>query len=372
MFCFNNEYAIAAAVAFRSLLENASKEYFYKLYVLHTDVSLENQRKLHEVVIEFKEHASLEFLNLQNRFEDLWGKTIIKGHYSKEGYYKLLAPSLFPQYETIIISDVDLVFLGDVSVSYFSLDAADDIYVAGVAAPGKILHIYDVYKNDFSQEEISKMVINSAYMVYNLDRMRKDSLETSLIKCVESNYWRVRQLDQDVINLCCYPKIKFLPLGNMMCNYVYDLYKTDEDFDDDKTFSRLELKEAMQNPIVLHYPGARKPWKDTACTKADEWLKYVAKTPFCEEFFGRKLATLNQIMAALTERTAAVAVRDGEIVDLKQAVLERDCKIATAEQQLRDCFHRIKEIEESHSWRITAPYRAIGAFVRRGLAALLG
>jgi hypothetical protein len=75
--------------------------------------------------------------------------------------------------------------------------------------------------------------------------------------------------------------------------------------------------------------------------------------------------------AALTERTAAVAVRDGVIADLKQAVFERDCKIATAEQQLRDCFHRIKEIEASHSWRITAPYRAIGAFVRH-MAALLG
>jgi lipopolysaccharide biosynthesis glycosyltransferase len=339
---------------------------------LHTDVSLENQRKLHEVVVKFKEHASLEFFDMQNRFEDVWDKTKIKGHYSKEGYYKFLAPSLFPQYESIVISDVDLVFLGDVSVSYFSLDAADDIYVAGVAPPGKILHIFDVYKNDFSQEEISKMVINSAYMVYNLDKMRKDNLETSLIKCVESNYWRVRQLDQDVINLGCYPKIKFLPLENMMCNYVYDLYKTDEDFDNDKTFSRLELKEAMQNPIVLHYPGARKPWKDTACTKADEWLKYVAKTPFCEDFFGR-------ITVALTERSAAVAARDGWIADLKEAVLERDCKIAnlenslgSAEQQLRDCFYRIKEIEGSHSWRITAPYRAVGALVRRGMAAVLG
>jgi lipopolysaccharide biosynthesis glycosyltransferase len=362
MFCFNNEYAIAAAVAFRSLLENASKEYFYKLYVLHTDVSLENQRKLQKIVVEFKEHASLEFFDMQNRFEDLWKKTRIKGHYSKEGYYKFLAPSLFPQHETIIISDVDLVFLGDVSASYFSLNAAEDIYVAGGAAVGKILHIFDVYKNDFSQEEISKMVINSAYMIYNLDKMRKDSLETSLLKCVESNFLRVRQLDQDVINLCCYPKIKFLPLGNMVCNYVYDLYKTDEDFDNDKTFSRLELKEAIQNPIVLHYPGSRKPWRDTACTKADEWLKYVAKTPFCEEFFG-----------------PITAARDGEIADLKEAVLERDCKIAnlenslgSAQQQLSDCFYRIKEIERSHSWRVTAPYRAIGALVRRGMTALLG
>ena len=36
---------------------------------------------------------------------------------------------------------------------------------------------------------------------------------------IESNYLRILQLEMDVINLCCYPKIKFLPLKNLMCNY---------------------------------------------------------------------------------------------------------------------------------------------------------
>ena len=283
MFCFNNEYAIAAAVAFRSLLENASKDYFYKLYVSHADVSVENQQKLHEIVLEFQEHASLEFLQMQNCFEDLWKKTKTKGHFSKEAFYKLVAPSLFPQYEKIIISDVDVLFLGDVSPSYFSLDPAEDIYVAGVGGVGKILYILDDYKNDFSPEEISKIVINAAYMVYNLNKMRKDNLESFFLKCVESNYLRILQLEQDVINLCCSPKIKFLPLKYMMCTYVYDLYKTDEDFDNDETFSRLELTEAMENPVALHYSGHKKPWKED-CTKAEEWFRYVMKTPFSEQF----------------------------------------------------------------------------------------
>jgi lipopolysaccharide biosynthesis glycosyltransferase len=173
--------------------------------------------------------------------------------------------------------------LGDVSPSYFSLDPAEDIYVAGVGGVGKILYILDDYKNDFSPEEISKIVINAAYMVYNLNKMRKDNLESSFLKCVETNYLRILQLEQDVINLCCYPKIKFLPLKNMMCIYVYDLYHTDDDFNNDKTFSALELREAMENPILLHYSGHKKPWKED-CTKAEEWFRYVMKTPFSEQF----------------------------------------------------------------------------------------
>jgi lipopolysaccharide biosynthesis glycosyltransferase len=61
------------------------------------------------------------------------------------------------------------------------------------------------------------------------------------------------------------------------------LYNTDEDFNNDETFSALELKEAMENPIQLHYAGYKKPWKED-CTKAEEWFSYVMKTPFSGQF----------------------------------------------------------------------------------------
>jgi len=340
MFCFNNEYTIPAAVAFRSLLENASKDYFYKLYVAHIDISVENQQKLHKIELEFHEHASLEFLQMQDRFEDLWKKTATKGHYSKEVFYKLIAPSLFPQYEKIIISDVDVVFLGDVSPSYFSFDVAEDIYVAGVGGVGKILHILDDYKKDFSQEEISKLVINGGYMVYNLNKMRKDHLEASFLKCYEMNYWRILQLEQDVINLCCYPKIKFLPLKNMMCNYVYDLYNTDEDFNSDKTFSRVELKEAMANPVLLHYPGYRKPWRDRDSTKAEEWFKYVVRTPFCEEF---RLGT--------PPRTDAIAER---VENLSQPNASTETNVSAMQNDAQAAGKGVNILAKIYQW-IQAP-----------------
>jgi len=183
------------------------------------------------------------------------------------------------------------------------------------------LHILDDYKKDFSQEEISKLVINGGYMVYNLNKMRKDHLEASFLKCYEMNYWRILQLEQDVINLCCYPKIKFLPLKNMMCNYVYDLYNTDEDFNSDKTFSRLELKEAMENPVLLHYPGYRKPWRDRNSTKADEWFKYVIRTPFCEEFRLRS-PTHKDVIGSRRAESLSVSNASTEMLSVSNASTE--------------------------------------------------
>ena len=116
-------------------------------------------------------------------------------------------------------------------------------------------------------------------------------------------------------------------------------------------------------------------------------------------------STVGALTTALTDRTAAVAERDRNISDLKQVILERDSNISnlkqtilerdtngshlkhailqrnnkiaqlenlleTAALQLKGSLHQIKEIEESHSWRIMAPYRAIGGIVRRGMGAI--
>ena len=105
MHCFDNNYTIPASVSFYSMLENASKKYKYKLYVLNTDITYQNKKLLHDVVSKF-ENASLEFINMDNRFEDLWSNFKYSGYYSKEVLYKLLVPSIFEKYDKIIIISV--------------------------------------------------------------------------------------------------------------------------------------------------------------------------------------------------------------------------------------------------------------------------
>jgi len=53
MHCFDDNYVIPASVSFLSMLENANPRYFYKLYVLHTDISEKNQNTLNSIVSKF-------------------------------------------------------------------------------------------------------------------------------------------------------------------------------------------------------------------------------------------------------------------------------------------------------------------------------
>jgi len=116
MFCFDKNYVIPAAVAFYSLMENASKNYNYTFYILHSDIEEKQELKLKETIKEFK-NCELEFINMDNKLEDFWKENYKGGHFSKEVMYKLLVASLFPNLDKIIVSDVDVVFLNGTRTS---------------------------------------------------------------------------------------------------------------------------------------------------------------------------------------------------------------------------------------------------------------
>lgn len=285
MFCFDNNYVIPAAVAFYSLLENCDKNNYYKLFVLHSDITEKNQDKLKRTIDVFSDFSSLEFIDMTHKFDALWNKIKTKGHFTKEVMYKVLVSSIFPQYDKIIVSDVDVVFLGNISESYLEFNINQDIYLAGVKAVGKIMRYMENYKPAFNDEEIKMLsCFCGGYIVFNLKKIREDDMESKFIECFEKDGYRINQMEQDVLNLCCYPKTTKLHLKYVTCSYMWDLYKKDEDFNSDINYTRQELKEAMNNPVQLHYATSVKPWKNVDSTKSEEWFKYIVKTPFLTEY----------------------------------------------------------------------------------------
>ena len=285
MFCFDNNYVIPAGVAFYSLLKNCNKKYNYSLFVLHTDITKENQEKLVETIKEFNGFSTLSFINMENKFESLWETISTKGHFSKEVMYKVLVASIFPQYDKIIVSDVDVVFLNDISESFFAIDCEEDYYLAGIRMIGKYDWYLNIYKKHFSDEEIKKLSgFCGGYIVFNLKKIREDDLEKKFIKCFKENGKRINQMEQDILNLCCYPKTKLLPLKYLACSYMWDVYKTDYDKETDGFYDKTEIEDAMINTVQLHYATSTKPWKYVDCTKSEVWFEYLSQTIFLKDY----------------------------------------------------------------------------------------
>ena len=97
MHCFDNNYVVPATVSFSSMLEHADPKYYYALYVLHTDITVQNQKLLQKIVENFP-NASLEFISMNHWLEDIFNSLKFSEHLSKEVIYKLSVASIFPQY----------------------------------------------------------------------------------------------------------------------------------------------------------------------------------------------------------------------------------------------------------------------------------
>lgn len=294
MHCFDNNYVMPAGVAFFSMLMHANPDHQYKLFVLHSDISLENQNKLKKTIKKFS-NATLDFIQMSNRFDDLFNQTHTKAHYSKEIFYKFLAPSLFEEYDKIMIADVDVVYLDDISINFNNFDPNDNKYYLaackGLVKKGSDVESYmSIYEQSFSKNEIDLLYYGAGYYIYNLKKMRSDKIEEKLIKFAIKNCDRLIQPEQDTVNIVCGNKIKTLPPNTVVCTYSYNQYLHEEDYQNDLNWLAEDVKDSLNNPLQLHFATDIKPWNNFTCSKSEIWFQYLAKTPFFHDFF----SVLNQ------------------------------------------------------------------------------
>lgn len=290
MLCFDSNYVIPAGVAMYSLLKHANPNYEYLIYVCHTDISATAQQKLKDTIAEFP-NARFEFINMQGRFDQEFKALKTQGHYSKEVLYKLLVASLFPQHDRIIVTDVDVVFTGDIMPHYLDLESDDDFIVAGVRPilprGSNMEHFYECYKKQFSEQEVKNLSLCGGYLIFNLKEMRHNNceIEQQFLQCLKDKAKYLKQAEQDVLNLVVPEnKKRFMPLAALVCSYFYDMFVYDSDYDTDPHYSAQELRDAMRNPIQLHYAMPKKPWRNPDVTKTDVWFEYLLKTPFANEW----------------------------------------------------------------------------------------
>lgn len=259
---------------------------FYRLYVLHSAIPANYQDMLQETLREFRDFATLEFINVGNQLSSIWDNLEFRGHFSKEFLYKLTLSTYFGEYDKIIVSDVDVVFLDDVSRSFLDFSCDDDIYISGIKAnnPEDILPLkgwasgYKKYTKD--EFEAVKYGIGAGYFIANLKAWKKDNLESQMVRYAIKNANKLLLAEQDVLNIICYPKIGRLSPRHMVGHRMWEIYGEDWKNIKPEVYSQEELDAARDNPIQLHYVGEKKPWNSPKEAKSDIWYGYLAKTPF--------------------------------------------------------------------------------------------
>jgi lipopolysaccharide biosynthesis glycosyltransferase len=107
--------------------------------------------------------------------------------------------------------------------------------------------------------------INSGVLLLNTKKMREQETSARIIHWMENNISRVRLGDQDIINGAFEKDIG--PLA--------DRWNV-------QALRRRTRFSFQKNPVIVHYIGSHKPWKETGMSRphAAEYFKYLALTPY--------------------------------------------------------------------------------------------
>ena len=193
-------------------------------------------------------------------------------HITKPTYYRLLIPDILQVYDTCIYLDGDTICCNDISELFY--EEIGDNFIA--ASMGALLHFDPSYIASVLNVSNANHYVNAGVLLMNLKQMRKENMVEIFVEDSSKNY---PCQDQDVLNKCCYGRIKLLPLKyNVYANVFVEAKELAL-----QRFTLSEVEEAISNPTIIHYPREySKPWKNDKCAMGDVWWKY-AKAALNEE-----------------------------------------------------------------------------------------
>ncbi len=245
-------------VSMKSMIENASKGYDYRIYILNTGIS----EKMKKIALDMSnEDFTIEFVDVKDYLISINDKLPLRDYYSKTTYYRLFIAEMFPQYNKALYIDSDTVVLGDV-YELFSNDLKDN-FVGGCHEQAMVqVETYGEYVEKVIGIDRNKF-FNAGLILINCDQFRKNKILDQFIDLLHVYNFVVTQ-DEDYLNLICKDKVLFIDQGWNV-----------------EVFGTLPVKD--EEIKLLHYIMVSKPWHFKDCRKSEHFWKYAKMTPVYDE-----------------------------------------------------------------------------------------
>lgn len=254
-FASDNNYAPYLAVTLKSLLANASKDYFYKIHILTSNISDENKEK---ILKELTDNSSIEFINISNEIEAIKHKFHLRDYYSIETYYRFFIADLFPEYNKVIYLDCDIIVLGDISDLYFT--NVSNFLVAAVQE--QVMSHNEVFSN-YVEKALGvkcKNYFNAGILLMNTKLFRIYKVQEKFFNMLNKFKFRVTQ-DEDYLNVICKDHVKYLNLGWNKMPF------------EETGFDDVDLQ-------IIHYNLSWKPWHYENILYEEFFWQYASQTEY--------------------------------------------------------------------------------------------
>ena len=169
VFATNEKYAPYAGVAIQSIIEHAGLGRYYRIYVLHSELSDDMVRLLEA---QSSRNLSVRCLNVEMLVHLKNANLHVRAHISKETYYRFIIPEVLGIYPHVIYLDCDLVVLRDIA-DIIPNDMGTNLLagVRNVCMSQAAKRLRDYFDLD------SALYINAGVLVINLTRWKMEKIE---------------------------------------------------------------------------------------------------------------------------------------------------------------------------------------------------
>ena len=291
-FAIDDEYIPFLAVAIKSLKDNASKENYYNIRVLYTNVTEENQKTICNYMCD---NVNIEFVNLTSYIETIKDKLYTRDYFSATTYFRLFIPELYPEYDKALYLDSDIAILADIADLY-NTDLGDNLVGA---APDDVIQTIEVFRN-YAELVVGvadyRKYFNAGILLMNLDALRKFNFQEKFVYLLGTVRFSVAQ-DQDYLNRLCKGRVTLL----------------------DKNWNRMPVGgdvSKRDDLHLIHYNLAFKPWHFENILYEEYFWKYAKETEFYDKIL--------EIKANFTDEDRE-KYNEGNIKLQKLAQKENDC-----------------------------------------------
>lgn len=267
-FACDDNFVKYTVVSMKSIMENASKEYNYRIHILSTDINEDVKKKVLEMS---NENFEIYFENVMELLEDISEKLPIRDYYSHTTYYRLFIAEMFPEYDKAIYIDSDTIVLGDISELYNHelgdkyVGAANEQAMVQVDTYGEYVEkVMGIDRNNY---------FNAGMLLINCDQFRKNNILEKFIELLGVYNFVVTQ-DEDYLNVLCHNKVL----------WIEQQWNTE-------VFGEIAYDESTFK--MLHYIMVSKPWHYEDCRFGEYFWKYAKQTFVYED--------IKQVLADYTD-----------------------------------------------------------------------
>ena len=276
LYTMDDNFVMQAAVSMVSLFEN-NPDICFHLYIISDEIGGLKQKRLIGIAKEYGH--TIDIIDMPD-LDAIAGVKLDANGLARAAYCRLFLPQLLPdEVNTVFYLDPDTLVTGKISelANILTSEEFEGYYLAAC------LDSKADYKrfNGFKRKE---KYYNSGVLLINLKRWRETGIQGIFCHEIRRRKGRSIELDQSYINCVMIGRIMTLPARyNVMYLYYnsYDDYLKKSGYRPDEIYTKDELSEAVQNPVIIHFAGEAKyrPWyRDCGHPMKEEWFEVYRKT----------------------------------------------------------------------------------------------